>query len=1370
MSSSEQDFVLVEQPELNLKLSKISAWLHPTDYASASSDFIKHLNSHVPGTGEWLEKIPQYRQWHGSTTHGSLWLKAVAGAGKSVLAARLISHLQITEPETPVIFFFFRQIIASNHDPHSLVRDWMAQFLGHSAHLRTMLDRLREEGRHARDVAFSELWQILLESLDSVDKTYCVVDALDELDSEYTLGFLQRLVALGEARPNAIKLLMTSRPLPQVQKVLNVSSVLQVRLEDRQVNKDIGIFVHHRLARAQHLSESSRETIRRSVEDRVYPSFLYARLVINELLDEHKGDSLVVATVQNSLVSLPSSMEDMYSEMLYDHSQLASIPQERQLIILQLATHASRPLRLLEIATVLHFLDMNNDARKHGDTKNLTRLSCGPLLEILDDETVATIHHSFTEFLTDTSRKNRPVTERANHRFPVIETVQTHELMALLCVKYLLAGCLSSWELEETRRRPYSDRLTFQHKRLQLQHPFFRYAVENWYHHARRLPVINGELLEQLNTFINAGNASFHAWIDAVIRPEYSVPSVSPLHVAAWAGTTSYVKHLLATGHEVDLVTGNKETPLTLAAQKGHPDIVAVLLHHGAAADEPDIYGHKPLHYAAQSNHYSTAQVLLDAGVSPLTGKTCDYPPPMCGNARSGVGDSPLRYASLARCLESVRSMLPHLTEKDIHSSFCWAVESGSLALVEFLIENASVDAGGEVGESCLLQAAGRLDWDMMQLLIRSGAVPAFERRGKGGSLLYAICTSKDGRYLPAARISILEKCLGLALDTGCDINFKGAMGYTALHHCVRSGLPVVEKLLQHGADVHATDDDGNTPLHLLKPFAKAVPIVEALVRHGARWDVIREKDGKTPLHTCCASFLSGPDIECLRPYVKNWNVPDADGNTPLHLSTMSKQLISMGADVNWKNHAGQTPLHKSKLRSIASNPADLLAAGADIEARDNKGRTWFLHTVCNGSFSANVSLQEILDLGADLHAVDYARNGALHLVCKASRSKGRVDFLLKAGASPRHVNSDGDTVYHVLIKHCFDSDPRDFQPELDLLLSTDAPIMAKNHRGETLLHSACGSGVSDVNSALRDEAWNPIDSFPRSDVDEMLKMEDNEGKLPIHVAAATSEEWVAWCIGKGSDLTARTHKRQNLLHLAASADQSNTIGLLLETCGKAELTQSIINQQDASGWTPLHNACASGRTESVKLLLEAGADVKVAAGREGWTPLHACAEFSKKHGASGDRWPRPIREVGITSEEETLRVTDIIRLLHQYGANIMAKSDYGLTPMQLAVDRGAEEMVAALMQIAHKQPQTDVARGCSRAGLLYLARRHTHAGSVADELLQSNIGPRDLMYDCVQLLKLGAYDVLEELARRGYGFRTMLSGSGGLKKLYRCL
>ena len=53
--------------------------------------------------------------------------------------------------------------------------------------------------------------------------------------------------------------------------------------------------------------------------------------------------------------------------------------------------------------------------------------------------------------------------------------------------------------------------------------------------------------------------------------------------------------------------------------------------------------------------------------------------------------------------------------------------------------------------------------------------------------------------------------------------------GYTALHCSIVSGaLKITEKLVKHGADVNARDNDGDTPMHLLSMADKDLKPVTA--------------------------------------------------------------------------------------------------------------------------------------------------------------------------------------------------------------------------------------------------------------------------------------------------------------------------------------------------------------------------------------------------------------------------------------------------------------------------------------------------------------------------------------------------------------
>jgi hypothetical protein len=123
--SESEDFELIDPHEANLSpedLVKLQKWLQPTNYNADSSEFRRHLVSQAPGTGHWISETSKFKQWQTSEDLGSLWIKGVPGAGKSVLAASMVDFLK-GEDEILVVHFFFRFIIAANRTGRSLIRD-----------------------------------------------------------------------------------------------------------------------------------------------------------------------------------------------------------------------------------------------------------------------------------------------------------------------------------------------------------------------------------------------------------------------------------------------------------------------------------------------------------------------------------------------------------------------------------------------------------------------------------------------------------------------------------------------------------------------------------------------------------------------------------------------------------------------------------------------------------------------------------------------------------------------------------------------------------------------------------------------------------------------------------------------------------------------------------------------------------------------------------------------------------------------------------------------------------------------------------------------------------------------------------------------
>lgn len=796
MSSQDgQDFVLVHEddltdyneagilPQTPEIIDGIRRWLEPTDYLAESSEYKKHLSSHVAGTGGWIQQTDSYRMWHESPTCGSLWVKATAGAGKSVFAAITAKKLLSTE-KAPVLFFFFRQIVATNHDPQSLTRDWISMILNHSPPLQAKMKKYMDERRALHTISTNQFWQDLEEGILALPKVYCIVDALDEMDIDQE-RFLENLVRLGKSKPVSIKIMLTSRPLPRIEAFLKDPSVLQIRLEQLKVDEDIAVYVDFRLQQAS-VDLELRPAVRKAIGERAQGSFLYARLMMDELLDHLKQMIPDVTYIQRSLTWLPLTLEDMYNGMLWDHSLRSNIPQNLQVTILSWVTHSSRPLRLLELATMID----SQSGKTGSDTKAAVRAACGPLLEILEDETVSVIHHSFTEFLIDAGRISRTAIADTHPQFPVIDPMATHGSLALTCLRYLSSGCLKGLILSDRPREGINHRSAVQNaQELKLKYSFLEYAMHNFYIHARKCGA-DDLLVSQLDAFMTNNEQAFHAWLNLCWPGQSKSSLLSPLHAAAMAGMANYVQHLLQSGADGNARDGEQKTPLSWASAKGHADVVAVLLANVEDPDVDDEQGLKPLHYAAQGNHYQVVRLLLKAGVSPLTGKTKDYGR-RCGNSPSSIGHNPLKYASEAGSVESIREMVPYLEPKDLNNALVWATKEGKALVVELLLTlpDCSPDPPGQPNSPLFLAAAG-LHFDIMRALLSSGAIPdklsdnpdsgmrflniedMLEQAKSGSTPLHALCGGSKQRFR-RSNDENAEKCFGLLLQAGCNLDAR---------------------------------------------------------------------------------------------------------------------------------------------------------------------------------------------------------------------------------------------------------------------------------------------------------------------------------------------------------------------------------------------------------------------------------------------------------------------------------------------------------------------------------------------------------------------------------------------------------------------
>lgn len=472
----------------------------------------------------------------------------------------------------------------------------MDQLLDYSPPLQAILAELVEDERPLREVSTDDMWKHLKVALDDLPrKAFCVTDALDEMDDGHD-DFLRNLGNLGNWKPDKVKVLMTSRLVPKLGVSLRGIPCLNLRLEEAKVDHDISSFVRQSLGTSQ-INREEWDKVARAVPGKANGIFLYAKLAMDAFLEPG-------ADVDEVLSRIPTDLNDLYSKLLDEHSKRSGVDPRVQRLLLQAATHTSRPLRLLELAEMVDVTQLANSGQNLKATKHLIRAACGPLLEILPDETVSVIHHSFTEYLKGTTRMDKD----DDKGYAILDAAEAHRVLAFACLQYLISGALDSvvasipenppdsdeqddgddnsdgkYPLKAHSRQYYSidptwldysygivSRDTYtkvpkKRRDLRMQHPFVDYAAANWSYHARHLegneihqPSVN-ELIKQL-----LDNRSLR---EAWMRLEWptkggAIRNIHQLHIAEHAGLASYAEELLHGETDVDIQDEMGSTPL----------------------------------------------------------------------------------------------------------------------------------------------------------------------------------------------------------------------------------------------------------------------------------------------------------------------------------------------------------------------------------------------------------------------------------------------------------------------------------------------------------------------------------------------------------------------------------------------------------------------------------------------------------------------------------------------------------------------------------------------------------------------------------------------------------------------------------------
>jgi len=199
---------------------------------------------------------------------------------------------------------------------------------------------------------------------------------------------------------------------------------------------------------------------------------------------------------------------------------------------------------------------------------------------------------------------------------------------------------------------------------------------------------------------------------------------------------------------------------------------------------------------------------------------------------------------------------------------------------------------------------------------------------------------------------------------------------------------------------------------------------------------------------------------------------------------------------------------------------------------------------------------------------------------------------------------------------------------------------------------------------------------------DVTARTEAGDSALIVAARRAGAARVVAYLLDKGADISASTKDGATALHRAAESGDMDMLTLLLDRgadvnarrkSGRSPLASAVVFGHGAAvryflskgakpnlGDVGLNRAVFQGNVEIVKALLEAGAELKNSGGPE---PILIFACFSYNADPQ------------------------IVKMLLDRGADPSAKSQQGRTPLELARERGYEEVARLLVQaIEQKQ------------------------------------------------------------------------------------
>jgi WD40 repeat protein len=368
----------------------------------------------MPGSCGWFTSKLSFIDWSsgsGDPPH-ILWLSGEAGTGKSVLSSHIVRHIESLELNCS--YFFFKESSSGRSYVRDCLRSLAFQMACSNGSSRSQLLSLGNSGVLGDRDDERDIWRKLflrcLFTVEPPQTNFWVIDALDEC-SNY-----QSLFPLLYQVPKHFRIFITSRVVHDVEHRFAALGdlVLHQHIRASDTLDDVKMFVSSRLPAS---SDKNRAILKEQIISKSAGSFLWVRLVVEELMKEKLSEERVESVLNEVLPDMGQLYEGMLTKMVA--SRGAGLAKT----LLVWSVCALRPMSVYELQWALK-MDINETVH---DLERSIASICGQLLTVDHNSRVQIVHQIARRFLLH-QKKVLPF---------VINKEQSHSRLASVCLGFL---------------------------------------------------------------------------------------------------------------------------------------------------------------------------------------------------------------------------------------------------------------------------------------------------------------------------------------------------------------------------------------------------------------------------------------------------------------------------------------------------------------------------------------------------------------------------------------------------------------------------------------------------------------------------------------------------------------------------------------------------------------------------------------------------------------------------------------------------------------------------------------------------------------------------------------------------------------------